>query len=284
MYRFSALTLSLMGSLLAGCAGQTSHDDPFFGCTRVPPPSTGAVTGRAADPYYKTPPVVQMPPAAAPCPATPGGTIPGISPTTPATTTPATTPATTPGTPTPAPASPYSPSAGATTSPTTSQPGFSQNMLAPRPLSTSPSRSTAAQGTPAYAPRYVPPANPATTTNGASTYPGVSTSTLPSANSATPSTTGPSATTPPVVAPSAVTPAPAQPNSASAAPQPAPVAVSRIGSSSADRSPRPVDDGGGPWSVAGRGGTPATPAASSAVPPGGRAADVPDITDLPKAR
>jgi len=51
------VTLCVAVALLAGCRGQArppSPEDPFlFGPTRVPPPGTGATTGRPADPYYR---------------------------------------------------------------------------------------------------------------------------------------------------------------------------------------------------------------------------------------
>ena len=41
---------------LAGCASQTPKVDPFFGRTTVPPPPTGSIAGRSADPYYQSAP------------------------------------------------------------------------------------------------------------------------------------------------------------------------------------------------------------------------------------
>ena len=42
---------------MAGCQCQPPTCDPFFGRTTIPPPPTGAVTGRPADPCYQPPPL-----------------------------------------------------------------------------------------------------------------------------------------------------------------------------------------------------------------------------------
>ena len=55
---------------MAGCQSQAPVCDPFFGRTTIPPPPTGSVTGRPADPCYQ-------PPALAPSQA-PAGTFPPV--------------------------------------------------------------------------------------------------------------------------------------------------------------------------------------------------------------
>ena len=55
--------LILVATSLAGCKSQTTVTDPFFGRTTIPPPPTGSVSGRPADPCYQPPPLGQTPPA-----------------------------------------------------------------------------------------------------------------------------------------------------------------------------------------------------------------------------
>jgi hypothetical protein len=129
MKRFFALIL--VGLLVAGCKSQAPVCDPFFGRTTIPPPATGSITGRPADPGYQPPPlapqsgacppVVQMPaqPSAQSAPLN----MPGpVNQPAPATVRPAIPPAT--------------------------QPGPSQNYPAPRPSSTVPGASLAPRPTP----------------------------------------------------------------------------------------------------------------------------------------
>ncbi len=54
-----AILIILIALGLAGCKSQTPTVDPFFGRTTVPPPPTGSIAGRAADPYYQAAPPVQ---------------------------------------------------------------------------------------------------------------------------------------------------------------------------------------------------------------------------------
>jgi hypothetical protein len=62
------LTLILVGVSLAGCKSQAPVCDPFFGRTTIPPPPTGSVTGRPADPCYQAPPLVPSQASAATSP------------------------------------------------------------------------------------------------------------------------------------------------------------------------------------------------------------------------
>ena len=55
------LALILVGLSAAGCKSQAPVCDPFFGRTTIPPPATGSVTGRPADPCYQPPPLVPAP-------------------------------------------------------------------------------------------------------------------------------------------------------------------------------------------------------------------------------
>jgi len=64
MNRYSAPILLVL--LFFGCRNHAPTTDPFFGRTIIPPPGTGSATGRCPDPYYQTPPIVQMPAAQAP--------------------------------------------------------------------------------------------------------------------------------------------------------------------------------------------------------------------------
>ena len=59
MNRYSAPILLVL--LFAGCQNHAPTADPFFGRTIIPPPGTGSATGQRPDPYYQTPPMVQMP-------------------------------------------------------------------------------------------------------------------------------------------------------------------------------------------------------------------------------
>ena len=54
-----AFLIILIALGLAGCKSQSPTVDPFFGRTTVPPPPTGSIAGRAADPYYQAAPPVQ---------------------------------------------------------------------------------------------------------------------------------------------------------------------------------------------------------------------------------
>ncbi len=249
MYRYSAL--SLVGLLLTGCVSQTPRDDPFFGRTRLPPPPTGSVTGRAADPYYQTPPVVQMSSGAVAGSAGPAAGMPSAAPGLSAATPPPTPPSN-------SPSYRYSPPTAATPPPaaipagSASPPGIAPNLLAPRPLSTAAPRSSAMPGSvPAGPPAG--PSTPSTVPNGGWSSPGP----------ATPAAASPPAGAPPLAQPGARAPLPGS----------IPVTVSRIGPSSADRSPRPVDDAGAGASLAER-----KPAAGP-LPPranGSSADDVPE--------
>lgn len=70
MYRL--LTLAMAALVLAGCRGQSPPaSDPFLGRVRVAPPGTGSVSAGPADPYYRGPPNVAMPPASSPTLAPP---------------------------------------------------------------------------------------------------------------------------------------------------------------------------------------------------------------------
>ena len=70
MNRYSATILLVL--LFAGCRNHAPTIDPFFGRAIIPPPGTGSATGQYTDPYYQTPPMVQMPP---PTVSQPAGTI-----------------------------------------------------------------------------------------------------------------------------------------------------------------------------------------------------------------
>ncbi|MBU4397727.1 MAG: hypothetical protein KKE86_00185 [Planctomycetes bacterium] len=76
MNRYSAPILLVL--LFAGCRNHAPTVDPFFGRAIIPPPGTGSATGQYTDPYYQTPPMVQMPP---PTVSQPAGTTsrPGAS-------------------------------------------------------------------------------------------------------------------------------------------------------------------------------------------------------------
>ena len=65
-----SLALTLLALLAAGCASQPPACDPFMGRTRIPPPPTGSITGRASDPCYQTPSSAQPPCAGQPLPGT----------------------------------------------------------------------------------------------------------------------------------------------------------------------------------------------------------------------
>ena len=54
-----AFLIILLAVGLAGCQSQTPTVDPFFGRTTVPPPPTGSIAGRPADPYYQSAPGMQ---------------------------------------------------------------------------------------------------------------------------------------------------------------------------------------------------------------------------------
>lgn len=54
-----AFLIILIALGLAGCKSQSPTVDPFFGRTTVPPPPTGSIAGRAADPCYQAAPSVQ---------------------------------------------------------------------------------------------------------------------------------------------------------------------------------------------------------------------------------
>jgi hypothetical protein len=163
------LALILLGAVVVGCKSQAPTADPFFGRTTIPPPPTGSVGGRPADPYYGNatpqtpaatcPPAVQMP-----GPASTASPVPTYQPnlgTNPPAATPTPTYQPNSGTPAPAigPTPAYQPPATGTT-PTTSPPGFSPSYSAPRPPSTAPPTGV------------TPPANtpPVPATNGGSPY------------------------------------------------------------------------------------------------------------------
>jgi hypothetical protein len=64
------LAIILLGLFIAGgCQSQPPVCDPFFGRTTIPPPPTGSLGGRAADPCYQPPPLGPSPVAtpASPC-------------------------------------------------------------------------------------------------------------------------------------------------------------------------------------------------------------------------
>jgi hypothetical protein len=63
-----AFLIILIAMVLAGCKNQTPTVDPFFGRTTVPPPATGSIAGRTADPYYPAVPNVQPGPIQANAP------------------------------------------------------------------------------------------------------------------------------------------------------------------------------------------------------------------------
>jgi hypothetical protein len=125
MNRFFAPILVTL--LLAGCTNpsQPPKCDPFFGRTVIPPPPTGSATGRCADPYYPTPPVVQMP-------AQTPSQSPGCVPAAPATTAPPPMAAPAWTTPPPASAAPNTALPPSSSAP----PGIVPNAYGPRPTST----------------------------------------------------------------------------------------------------------------------------------------------------
>ena len=61
------LVMILLGLFVTGCCqSQPPGCDPFFGRTTIPPPPTGTIGGRPADPCYPPRPV-QTPPNPCPC-------------------------------------------------------------------------------------------------------------------------------------------------------------------------------------------------------------------------
>lgn len=148
----------VVGLSAAGCKSQAPVCDPFFGRTTIPPPPTGSVTGRPADPNYQPPPLapgaslapsalapptVQMPCQPSPQPAV-SQPAPVMQPFVPQPLAPPTV--------TTQPSSPLQP---------TSPPGLAPNVAAPRPTSTGSSPvpgSAPPASTPA--PSYVPPSAP----------------------------------------------------------------------------------------------------------------------------
>jgi len=58
-----SLALMAVATLICGCQGygQRPANDPFVGQMRVPPPGTGAASGRSTDPYYRGAPRVMAP-------------------------------------------------------------------------------------------------------------------------------------------------------------------------------------------------------------------------------
>jgi hypothetical protein len=204
--------LILVGWMIAGCKTQAPVCDPFIGRTTIPPPSTGAVTGRPADPCYQS-----LPLASTPSP-TPAGLSPPVIqlPSQPS-----------------AQSSNSQPAPMATTpGQATSLPGWSSSGSAPRPSSTLPGGNVA--------PRPAPLApSPATTSPNAS--PGVGPSVHPGANPYTPP---PSNSTDRGSSTQGSTPAvPGPTGSRSTTATFASLPTARPGAAGDDRTPRPVDDG-----------------------------------------
>ena len=136
MIRFSApILVGLL--LMTGCTNtcQSPRTDPFFGRTTIPPPATGAASGRTPDPYYQTPPGIAVPAVQ------PGATVGTVAPSAPA-------------------SSGWAPPITSGTNTT------SPNRSAPRPSSTYPSGPMPAPSlpanpsTPAYQPQPSTPVNP----------------------------------------------------------------------------------------------------------------------------
>ena len=134
------LALLMIGLLLAGCKSQAPMADPFFGRTTIPPPPTGSAMGR--DPYYPTPPTVQMPSPTPPQPWCPPASSAATPP----------QPATSPSWTVPQGAR------NSTATPSSAvPPGVAPNVLAPRPSSTAPYRtSPSSPGTPGAGNLYPP--------------------------------------------------------------------------------------------------------------------------------
>jgi hypothetical protein len=260
--------LLLVGLLVAGCKSQAPMADPFFGRTTIPPPATGAV-GRAADPCYQPPPLVQTPPQA---PAGCQQPIVQVPAQTPSSSPPAAlqvpAPATTqPPTQMPAQPAPGQPLGQALGPSPTAAPSSAPPALAPRPTSTLPGGSTAPAPTyPAAPPPTAPsPASPTTAPGPSSPYspPGGS------FNYRGASTQG------------GVPLVPSQPEGRVAIPASSTLSVARTETSTAadDRMPRPLDETLTQGSSAVR-----KPIVRTLQPRGSdNATDRPiDITDLPK--
>jgi hypothetical protein len=209
--------LILVGLSVAGCKSQAPVCDPFFGRATIPPPPTGSVTGRPADPCYQPPPLVQTPsqsPQGASPPTVQMPSQPSLQPQSgqpPVVAQPLTSQPTMP------PAAPNQPA---------SPPGLTPSFSAPRPSSTapgniSPARPSSTAPAPGTNNLYAPP-------GGSFDYRGSSTRTG----------SVPLATT--------------QPNSRASSALVTNVAASRTAVAGDDRMPGPVDDSAADGSIAGR--------------------------------
>jgi hypothetical protein len=197
--------LILVGLLMVGCKSQPPTADPFFGRATIPPPPTGAATGRVAEPAYLAPPVVQAAPQSPSSVAPPFVQMPGPVPSGVATPTPQTQ---TPQMPAPQTQTPQMPQ-------TSPPPGIGPVLSTPRPTSTIPGAVPATRPSPIVSPTgtassYVPP-------GGTFNYRGTSTQ---------------------GAAPLVPTQAEIRPST----PSIVGISTSRTIGSSDDRTPRPVDD------------------------------------------